>query len=75
MSSPHIVSVLAQAQRYKILPSEVMNLTDEYTAFCFNEACALIMTHLDKGEKPQFSVSEKPKHYRSLSEYYASLNG
>jgi hypothetical protein len=41
-------------------PSEIIGEMDEYTAFCFNEACSFILTKIrgdgtkDSGEMPVF---------------------
>lgn len=53
------------AQAYKIRPSELMAIPDEYTAYCFDEACAVILQKLKDGEEP----IEKT-HYTSPSQLY-----
>ena len=39
-------------------PSEMIGIEDTYTAFCFDEACALIVTKLEKGEEPCLMKTE-----------------
>jgi hypothetical protein len=53
---------------YNRTPSEVLRIEDEYTAFCFDEACAFIrakMEHPKKPEQPKFR-----KHYSSFADLY-----
>lgn len=46
-----------------------MDISDPYTAFCFDEACAYIMQKLEKGEEPQFK-----KKFKSFTELYAQYD-
>lgn len=52
---------------------------DEYTAFCFDEACSYIMIKMqDKENKPHFKKSDKEQkstevRYRSAKDLYESL--
>lgn len=58
---------------YNCRPSEVMKLDDEYTAFCFDEACALIMIQLQKGETPNYTTGKKKQkkvHYTNFKDLY-----
>ena len=68
MQSRKVTSVIAQAKLYNIRPSEVLFIEDEYTAYCFDEACALIRIKLENGEEPIFRDIETKKHYSSYSE-------
>lgn len=65
VSSKDIRGFLALVQRYKRLPSELMHLSDPYTSYCFDEACAFIMSKLDAGEEMVHKV-----HYSSFTELY-----
>lgn len=53
---------------YNIRPSEVLYIKDEYTAYCFDEACAFIRMKLEKGETPIYKDIKTKKHYSSYSE-------
>lgn len=44
--------VINQAQKFNKLPSEIARIEDEYTAFCFDEACMYILTQLENEKKP-----------------------
>jgi hypothetical protein len=45
------------------LPSQILRIEDDYTAYCFDEACALIMSKIDNDEKPKFKkIKEKQKN-------------
>ena len=58
-----------------ILPSQVMGIEDEYTAFCFNEACALIITRLKNKEKPIIRFDEHHKKvYSKPSDFYKKFD-
>lgn len=51
---------------YKVRPSTLLDITDPYTAYCFDEACAYITGRLEKGEEPQFT-----RKYKSFKDMYA----
>lgn len=53
------------SNRYKIRPSEILKIDDEYTAYCFDEVCAYIMNKLDQKEEMYFE-----HHYSSFSDLY-----
>lgn len=46
---------------YKIRPSELLGLEqdDSYTAYCFDEACAHILSQIDNKKTPRFPGEEK----------------
>ena len=44
------------ARMYQERPSNILGIDDEYTSFCFDEACAYIMSKIDDGEKPKSVV-------------------
>ena len=46
------------SKRFKIRPSQVLNLTNDYEAFCFDEACSFIMDQLEEKKEPNFFDSE-----------------
>ena len=54
---------------YKCRPSALLGLIDDYTAYCFDEACAFILQKIEDGEEPTFT--RKVKSFREL---YASYN-
>lgn len=48
-----------------------MGIEDEYTAFCFNEACAFILTKIKDGEEPIVRLGENNKKvYSRPSDFY-----
>lgn len=51
-------------------PSELLEISDAYTAFCFDEACALIIKHLKDGEKPYVENMLEQKNYQKPSDFY-----
>ena len=59
---------------YSCLPSEIMGIEDDYTAFCFNEACSIISVKLHNEEKPvyreQKQEGEQKKVYHNFSDFY-----
>lgn len=44
-------------------PSDLLDIGDPYTAFCLDEACALIANKIIEGEKPIIE-EEKPKEQK-----------
>lgn len=48
-----------------------MCLEDEYTAFCFDEACEYIVNRIRKGDEPQYQ--KKKKKVTSMAEYFRGL--
>lgn len=72
------------AERYKCLPSEILGIKDDYTAYCFNEACCQLMIRLDNEEKPEYieereqkekKEKAEPKAYSSFADYYRQFGG
>jgi hypothetical protein len=52
-----------------------MGIEDEYTAFCFNEACALIITRLKNKEQPNIRYEDDMKKvYSKPSDFYKKFN-
>lgn len=58
--------MLGLANVYKTRPSILLNITDPYTAYCLDEACAYITGQLEKGNEPQFR-----KKYKSFKDIYS----
>ena len=49
---------------------------DEYTAYCFDEACLYILNMLNDNKKPIFDADatvHNNNHYQSSSDLYKSL--
>lgn len=59
--------MLGLAKRYKVRPSTFFQL-DEYTAYCFDEACAYIMQKLEDGE--QMNIKKKYTSFKDLYKNY-----
>ena len=61
-----------------IRPSELMDISDAYTAFCFDEACAYILNELKDGKEPIFkkrtSNDFENSSYKSPSDLYKKYN-
>lgn len=59
-------------------PSSLLGLIDPYASYCFDEACAYIISRIKDGENPDFTVKdvdgpvEKP-HYSKMSDLYKSM--
>lgn len=55
-----------------VRPSELMGDMDEYTAFCFDEACAFMIQKIRDKEVPVFPVFTEGEEtsFRSASELY-----
>ena len=61
-----MLNLLGMSQRYRKTPAELLSITDEYTAYCLNEACAIIASKIDDKEEPMFETK-----YKSFSDLYA----
>lgn len=46
---------------FKRLPSEIARIYDEYTAFCFDEACEYIISQLQQDKKPRWKEDYNTK--------------
>lgn len=56
---------------YKCRPSTLFGIIDDYTAYCFDEACGFIQSKISNDEEPNFDRKKEPKHYSSFTELYA----
>lgn len=63
------------SKEYNQKPSQIINLENDYIAYCFDEACVYLLAHLKDGKQLHFDGDENKqmKHFKSISEYYASL--
>lgn len=65
------------AKQFHKLPSEILRINDEYTAYCFDEACSNIIARIMEGETPQYvkpgMSKEDKKHFSKMSDFYKSL--
>lgn len=60
---------------YKVRPSELLGITDEYTAYCLDEACAYITRRIEKGDEPNFNqFKENRNKFSSFSEMYKHID-
>lgn len=63
---------------YDVRPSQLIGITEEYDAYCFDEAAAYIISRIKDGETPDFSIKdnkgtiEKPR-YSKMSDMYKSM--
>lgn len=53
------------AKSYNSRPSQLMAITDPYTAYCLDEACAYIMKELEDGKE-----IVRRTHYSKPSDLY-----
>lgn len=59
------------SKTYQVRPSEILRLSDEYTAYCFDEACAYFLSELSEKKQPHFKEDEKSNP--TLSKLVAGL--
>ncbi len=60
-------------------PSDLMSIEDDYLAFCFDEACAFIITEMEKGKKPiprkdKGKSKQEKKSYSRPSDVYKKFS-
>lgn len=80
VQSRKIESVLVMSKQYRCLPSEILGIKDDYTAFCFNEACSYIIIMLQEGHKPHYTEvrnkwKEEQKTYSNFKDFYKQYGG
>jgi hypothetical protein len=69
VGSQMILELVKMVRIYNKRPSELIGIQDDaYTAYCLDEACALIIFRMDNGEEPVFR-----KHYTSFSAMYKNF--
>lgn len=66
------------SKRFKVRPSEILEIEDVYTAYCFDEACVYILSKVENGEKPNFKKFDKDgkvkvKNYKTASDMYKDM--
>lgn len=64
------------AKLYNSLPSDIIGVKDNYTAFCFNEACAYITNRLQQGDKIIYEEEKREKvkkEYKSFKDFYKDI--
>jgi len=59
-------------------PSEILEIYDPYTAFCFDEACAYIIQQINDGKEPiikreKLNEVVKPQTYKKASDLYSKF--
>ena len=70
MKSKDILNIIALSNIYKCRPSSLLDDDiDEYTSYCFDEACAFIIAKMENDEEPQFT-----KKYKSFKDIYSKYN-
>jgi hypothetical protein len=56
-------------------PSELLEIEDAYTAFCFDEAFAYILRELQDGKKPVAKIqNDTKKSYKKPSDFYKKFD-
>ena len=55
-------------------PSDLLEIPDAYTAFCFDEACALIISRLKNGEVPIVKEEKEEIVYKKPSDFYKKFD-
>lgn len=51
-----------------------MGIKDEYTAFCFDEACAFIIRQIKDGKEPVMRIENDSVVYKRPSDLYRHYN-
>jgi hypothetical protein len=59
VQSREILNTIATARTFKVRPSELLAIDEEYTAYCFDEACAYIIAQMEDKKTPHFKEDEK----------------
>lgn len=59
--------MITMAKSYKIRPSKILNISNDYDAFCLDEACEYILCELSQ-EKPKVPNWIDKKEYATKHE-------
>lgn len=75
VTSSNILRIINTASIYECKPSDLLTISDDYVAFCFDEACGFILSKLRKGEDIHFEEEEKEQiqQPKTISEFYKEL--
>lgn len=46
----------------------MMGINDNYTAYCFDEACTYVLRMIQEGKEPKFR-----KKYKSFKDFYSNF--
>ena len=66
MRNKEVLRIIGVAKSYNVRPSQMMGISDTYTAYCFDEACAVIAQKIKDGEEPV-----EKTHYSTPSQLYS----
>ena len=61
VSSEKVLNVINMASTWKKRPSEILNIEEEYDAYCFDEACTYILNKLKDDKKPHWVQDKHDK--------------
>lgn len=68
------MSVLTIARHYKLRPSQIINIDNDYEAFCFDEACAFIINEINSEKEPRFENEEKTNNNDDIIKFFNENN-
>ncbi|EQB3101460.1 hypothetical protein ACYIU4_002823 [Clostridium botulinum] len=70
------MSVISISKQYRQRPSEIIGLTNDYEAFCFDEACSYIISKIqdEDAPEPKFMDEEKPKNNNDIIKWLNTNN-
>lgn len=71
--SKRVINLVRMCETYKERPSTLMGITDEYLAFCLDEAITLLISRLRSKEIPHFPLEMSKTSYSRPSELYADI--
>lgn len=68
------MTVLILSKKFNKLPSEILGIKNEYTAYCLNEASLVLINAIENNEEIYFNQKLSKKHYSSFSDFYSQFN-
>lgn len=70
MVSQEILRIANVAQTFKARPSDLLGLYDDpYAAFCFDEACAVVISRLRSGDELKAEKQNTPPESENLLDF------
>ena len=68
MKTRRLLQLINMSNLYRCRPSDLLQVEEEYAAWCLDEACLFVKMKIDEGEEPVFK-----KKYTSFSSIYGDL--
>ena len=69
------MGIINQHKIYGRMPSEIMRIDDEYTAYCFDEAIAYLIIALEEDKKIRWCEGDSGKVHKNNDNFISFITG